>query len=372
MERPTVDTGTRPPVGQAAPAAEDRKRAFFRALGSGFDQAAGAAGGAVERCFQVGGRRLRLRFAGPTLLPVLTPPLEHLAVSAPGRPDLTVYLWDTASTGVQPPPPPWSDDAYLARAGIDHGLGEKLHAAFFIDRGILYLFDATAGLGFYWVRDPRQVPPWDRAAPLRPLLNWWAGSGGGRLVHGAAVGLPGSGILLTAPGGSGKSTTALACLQAGLLFLGDDYVLVRDDGEPSVHSLYSSAKLVPRHLRRMLPRLETAVARSDGLDGDKAVLLLAPGHRGRLTDGLPLCAIAVPRLSPTGRTAVRPASPVEVLTALAPTTLLQLPGTGSEALAALGRLVRRMPRYTLEVGTDLDEVVAAVRGLLREGGNGAH
>src|SRR5947209_5369755 len=111
MARPTAETGHGQPGSGPAPALGGGRREFFRALGAAFDRAAGAAGGPVERSFRVGGRRLLLRFAGPALLPVLTAPLEHLAVSSPGRPDLTVYVWDTASTGVQPPRPPWTEDA---------------------------------------------------------------------------------------------------------------------------------------------------------------------------------------------------------------------------------------------------------------------
>jgi hypothetical protein len=366
MSRPAGETAPWHPDGPAARRAAGG--AFFRAAREAFTRSVRAAGGPVERSFQVGGWRLRLRFAGPALVPALTAPLEHLASPAPGNPDLTVSLWDTSSTGVQPPSPPWPGDAYGTRGGIDHDLGDGVRAAFSIDSGILYLYDAAAGRALCWVRDPRGITPWEQAAPLRPLLGWWAAGRGGQLVHGAAVGLPGAAALLAARGNSGKSTTALACLEAGLLFLGDDYLLLRDDGGPSVHSLYSSAKLVPDHLRRALPGLEPAVARPGQSEGDKATLLLAPTHRTRLVDRLPLRAILVPRLAPAGRTALRRASAAQVLTALAPTTLFQLPGAGGEALRAMGHFARRVPGYALDVGADLQEVVRVIRRLLREGG----
>ena len=66
---------------------------------------------------------------------------------------------------------------------------------------------------------------------------------GRQLVHAAAVGTDEGALLITGRGGVGKSTTALACLEAGMQFLGDDYVVVGLDPEPQVYRLYGSAKL---------------------------------------------------------------------------------------------------------------------------------
>jgi len=64
-------------------------------------------------------------------------------------------------------------------------------------------------------------------------------------MHGAAVSLNGKSILLTAKGGSGKSTTALSCFFAGMSYLGDDYVTVKSGDVITTHSIYSSTKLFP-------------------------------------------------------------------------------------------------------------------------------
>jgi len=49
--------------------------------------------------------------------------------------------------------------------------------------------------------------------------------------------------LLTGVGSSGKSTTAMICLDAGLFYAGDDQVAVNSEAIPFLHSLYSSARL---------------------------------------------------------------------------------------------------------------------------------
>ena len=52
------------------------------------------------------------------------------------------------------------------------------------------------------------------------------------------------------------------------------------------------------------------------------------------------------------------------LRALGPTTLLQLPGAGTDALRAMGDLVRSVPCFALRLGPDADAIPGAVARLL--------
>jgi hypothetical protein len=348
--------------------AEERRAAeFFAALRASFERAARERG-VIARSFRIAGRGVELRFAGGALIERVAPALEHLATPAPGAApapgtrDLTVSLWDSESTGSEVPPPPWLPAAYAARGDV-LGFGtDRLKVAYSLGAGTLSALDLEARSAFYWVRAAAAIPPWEFAAPLRPLLGWWAPTFGGQLVHAAAVGLDGRGLLIAAAGGSGKSTTALACLDAGLLFAGDDYVLVTGGEAPAVHSLFSTAKVEPARLAESFPALAAAAAGTDSLQRLKSILVLGERCRSRLAPSLALRGVLVPRIA--RRTALRPASPVEALKALAPTTVLQLPGAGPEALAAMAAIVRAVPRHVLERGPDLAEVVAAIRGLL--------
>lgn len=55
----------------------------------------------------------------------------------------------------------------------------------------------------------------------------WAIQNGMMLLHAAAVGVDGTGVLLGGYGGKGKSTLSVACLRSGLQFVSDDYTLLR-------------------------------------------------------------------------------------------------------------------------------------------------
>ncbi len=349
--------------------------AFLRQACRRFQQAAVTHGGPTIRRYRIGGRGIELHFAGERLLQLLTPPLGHLAVPEADDQPFIVRIWDTASSGVKPPTPSWSTEHYGPRGDIRHDLGYHIHASYSIDGGMLSLFDIREGHAVCWVRDPEQLPAWDLAAPLRPILGWWASATNGQLAHGAAVGDKGVGILLTASGGSGKSTTALSCLDAGLSYLGDDYVMLRSGEPPLVCSLYSTAKLTPDHLRRVLPQFQGRVVRGVSDLQDKVTLQLGQRHAAQLVPMLPLGAILITAVARDGRTAVAPASRAEALQAMAPTTIFQLPGAGAGDFARMAAIVRRVACHRLHLGTDTAANVAAIRGVIEacapeDGGEG--
>lgn len=351
-------------MGESAATLPDAGPAFLYDLRSAFERA--AARGVVERTYRIAGQPVRLRIAGDVLAAGMTPALEHLAAPIDAEPALTVRMWDSAATGVMPPAPPWAADAYRERSDIRHDY--DFRASFNMMSGVLSLLEAGDTEATVWVRDAAALPLWETAAPMRTLLGWWASSVGGQLAHGAGVGTERGGILLAAVGGSGKSTTALSCLNAGLLYAGDDYVLVEGGAEPTIHSLYASAKVVPSNLEARLPHLaslaqESGVETPDSDPFDKVVLLLQDHFPQQMAASLPLRAIVVPHIDPDGPT-VTPLSPRDVLRALAPTTVFQLPGAGSDSLALLSGIVEGVPGYALGVGPDLGENVDAIRDLI--------
>ena len=230
--------------------------------------------------------------------------------------------------------------------------------------GVLSVLEAGGTEATVWVRDAAALPLWETAAPLRTLLGWWPPSVGGTLAHGAAVGTERGGVLLAARGGSGKSTTALACLDAGLHYAGDDYVVVTGGAAPQIHSLYASAKLVPAHFEAALPHL-AAHAEAPGADPEgKAVHLLHEAFEDPLAERMPLRALVVPHVARTEAPALTPLSPRDALQALAPTTVFQLPGAGGGTLSLLAEVVERVPAYALGLSHRLGANVEAIRVLI--------
>lgn len=336
---------------------------FFEAVCQAFQLAEEARQGPVDRFYAIGGHTVRLRFAGPALLPFITPALKHLATKPFSTPSLTVCLWDSASTGTTMPPPPWSTDDYIIRGEVRGYNDGRILAALNIDAGVLSILDTRLDLAVLWTRDARQIPYYETAAPLRAILHWWMRKYGCQLVHGGAVGTSEGCALVAGKGGCGKSTTALACLGSGLFYLGDDYVLLSEEPAPFVYSLYNSAKVAARDVGRF-PYLLSAVSNSDKLETEKAVIFLHSHYPEKLATGLPLRAILLPRVTGLPETRLKKASPGASLRALAPSTIFQLPGASKKDFQSITALVRQVPSYILELGCDICRIPDAIIGLL--------
>jgi hypothetical protein len=328
--------------------------AYLAAVLSRFAEAEGRAG-AVARELRVAGRGVRLRFAGDALLPRIMPAIAHLAGES--APSLTVHLWDSASTGVRMAPPPFPVGAHMP-AEIAGFTGPRFHAWFRVDLGLFSLLDVEAGVAAVWARDPALIDRHEAAAPLKSILGAAWAAGGLHMVHAAAVGDERGGVLLGGRGGSGKSTTAVLCLAAGMAYAGDDYVLC-DTGAGWAHSVYATAKLAPASLA-WVPGLAAAFAA--GAPGEKSIAYL--GGRPEVRAGLPLRALMVPSVKGGGRTRLLPIPAAAAVRRLAPSSVLQTPGGGEGMLAGLASLARRLPCYALELGADRAAVPSVVAGAL--------
>jgi hypothetical protein len=173
-------------------------------------------------------------------------------------------------------------------------------------------------------------------------------------------------VLATGKGGSGKSTVALATLGASdLLYGGDDYVAVSPDPVPTVHSLYSSGKLNPPHVRARLPQLVPLLANTDRLRTEKAVVYANEHFPAQMTAGYPLRAVLIPRVTPDAvDTRVVETTRAAALAALAPSTVLQIHPPNPGALRSMSALLERVPCFGLELGSDTSRIGPAVLDLL--------
>ena len=358
-------SGLRAESSSSAPAENAGPESFFETLRDTFEKA-GARAESSERWFAIGGEAVKLRFAGPALQPLIAPALEHLAVGSANAPALTVCFWDSSSTDTRMPAPPWPTTAYGRRGEIIGYNTDRFRSVYQHGVNALHMFDAHRRIALYWVAGAGQIPYWGRSFPMRTILHWWTQGRALQLMHAGAVGGPSGGALIAGKSGSGKSTTTLACLDAGMLYAGDDYVLTRVEPEPLVHSVYGTAKLAPDNLRRF-PHLRQFVSNPDCLEEEKAMIFLKDVCPAQLARSFPVRALLLPRVTGRRDTAVRRATPIACLEALAPTTIFHLPGSGHDAFRKMSLLSRSVPGYILDAGTDLEQIPQAIRGLL-EGG----
>lgn len=338
---------------------------LWSAVSNAFQQAAQVISPTYEHFYRINENVICLRFAGTALVAGLTPALAHLAVAPHPTPALTVSLWDSATTGVPLPPLPTTMQQPLPadQQWGSYGHSERFHAFFQTADQIFTMLDQQDREAFYWVQDASRLPLAEGSAPLLTLLHWWLGQQGRQIVHGAAVGTAAGGALLVGKSGSGKSTTALRCLQAGFHYLGDDYCLVAATPQPTVYSLYSSGKVHFADLGQF-PRFQLAQSKRRYTDADKALYFFAEPFAAQLAPNLPIKALLLPTLSQERKSTVSLVSPATALLSMGPSTVFQLVGEKSQTLHHLAQLARQLPCYRLALGLDRAQIPPLIADLL--------
>jgi hypothetical protein len=305
-----------------------------------FAQAVDAHGQAVaqsgeqrrELCFA--GRRLSLRFAGEELAAALLGAMAPRIVEIGGG-GLEIGLWADGAPG------PWHPSNLGPRGLVRGSAPDGISAVYEAGSGALTLFERTSSRILHHVPDVEEVPWWERAAPLRPTLFFALASTTRHLVHAGAVGTPDLGcVLLAGPGGAGKTSLALAAVEHGLRYVGDDYVLLQDG---VAWNLYGTAKVDAG------PGREKTIVEVD---------------RRSLIDSLPVRAVVVPAIG-ARRVKLQEISAAEALRALAPSTAFQMPFDRGAVLATLAELVRRVPCYMLELDRSAGAASALTEVLAR-------
>ncbi|MEA5619901.1 serine kinase [Cronbergia sp. UHCC 0137] len=352
--------------------AESDRLTYFQLVYTGFERAAQIAS-EVQYFYAIGKYKICLRFAGDGLIPQITPALSHLSIAPVPQPDLTICLWDNASSKTQLPllidsllsliRRHWAD--YLGpRKEIKAYDGDRIRSNFHIGPNILSVLDREQNLACYWIDNAEDIPYWEKGSPLQTILNWWMSDHQHQYVHAGAIGNLDGGVLLAGKGGSGKSSTALTCINSSLLYVSDDYCLVTSDPLPYVYSLYNTAKLKGQADLERFPHLADLVDNSDRLENEKAMLFLHQHHPQKVVKGFPIKAVLVPQITGKLDTHLRPISAGVALRALAPSTIFQLAGSGQTALQIMSSLVKQVPCYILELGTDMVQIPDIILRLL--------
>ncbi len=329
---------------------------FVEGTVDAFHRAVAAIDTPVDSTVRLAERHLAVRFAAPTLSERFEAALTRRSVAHVAAPDFTIGCWDRVATGVAPPPPPWSNDDFLPRGRI-RGLTEgTVRATYETWSRVLYLYDRDRSIALMHAADAALVPRWVDRAPFRTLLTWWAADHGLAFLHASSVATDAGAVAIAGASGSGKSTTALACLAAGMFLLGDDACLVDPFPSPVAYSVYGRAKLEPDALER-LPELGALA-----VDRHAEQVLLDPGEL--LAPAAPLRAILIPHVTGERKTRVVPLAPADAMHVLVPSSMLEGGGIGGGTLQTMGNLVRTLPCFRLELGHDLNGVVGTVRATL--------
>lgn len=340
-------------------------REFYSAVEAAYREAALRVG-QTSLEISLADRPVQIRFASDVLADRLTRALRHNQRNSPDRNPFLLRVWDTASTGVPAPRPPWGPHDYREQGYIRGFNEDGIRTAFHIGPNVLSMIDETAATGIFWTPDGPGLPDYQVGSPFLIVLQWWARSNGLTLMHAGAVGTEHGGVLLAGAGGSGKSTTSLACsLDRRFRYASDDYCLLQTDPEDMAFTLYNTGKL-DGYSASILPALAPHFAGNGKTDDEKSILYMVDANPEALIDRLPVSAILLPTANGATETTIEPVSPGLALQALAPSTVFQLTGAGSESFKALAGLSRRVPCYRLSLSLDMRDCPDRIAQLIRE------
>jgi hypothetical protein len=333
------------------------------------DQAWSAYGTAAERVgeviadIEIAGMHLRLCFAGVSLAEPIMSPLRHRRTRN-SAPKMTIAMFDGRTTGVTPAISLLNERPKSDRTIVKWGEDNLQLLCQGHPIATVQTFDTLNARAVFWVDDVAKLKGLDRYKPILQMLRWSFARGPWQPVHAAAVCGPRGGVLLGGRGGSGKSTTALACVRAGWRYAGDDYVLIRAKPEPSVENIFSSA-----HLREdMLSSFPTfhPTLLNAGRVGpeEKAVFRLSDRVAREDFSGFTISAILLPKFTGGRDSRTKPAPRSRATIALAPTSLFVLHGDSPMGFRTIAEFVETLPTFWLELGTDTEQIPAAIERLL--------
>jgi hypothetical protein len=306
-------------------------------------------------------RSLNLHFASPALQARFAPAFAHLQER--GRTaEIAVTLWDPAAPAPPLPPLPWPPEAYRSCGEIPGYSDGSSYVHFDVPMSALTVFDPQRGRAAYFNRRPQSLPAYEFAGPLRYLIHRIAIDRGMSLVHAAAVAKDGRGALIAGPKGAGKSTTALACLAAGLDYLGDDRCMVapRGDGH-RIYSVFSSAKIFLDDVHRhRIARLADAILQPTTEDDRKGLLYVDQVAPAQMARSAVLRCILIPVQTGAERSTIVQAPPSEALRLLIAELVGRSPVTAPRSLAILRQVCATVPVFRLQAGRHLQEVAETV------------
>ncbi len=105
---------------------------------------------------------------------------------------------------------------------------------------------------YYLLSNPATDVKWPIANhPFARVIFLWAQRHELLMLHAAAVGKDGHGVLIVGHGGTGKSTLACSCLADGFEFVSDDYCLLSATDSHIVYPIYTNVSLNPYSISKL-------------------------------------------------------------------------------------------------------------------------
>lgn len=353
--------------------------AFFEMFYAAFEEALENVGNSTDFYYRLANQTIRLQFAGDALVPYLTRALAHLFTEPTSNPDFTFCLWESETTG-RPLPQLLADFnrhvthlPWLGIRGVRNEVfpfsDERIQTVLYGEKDILTVSDKKRKVCVYWTQNAAGLPFYEIGAPLRMPLQWQFNTATRQMIHSGAVGTAElGGVLLSGKGGSGKSTTALTCLDSDLFYASDDYVLIDLEPEITAYSVFQTAKVKTFKDLERFPQLESWIMNADGVsEKDEKPMMFVGEHKPeKLIEKLPVKAVVFPRFVAGADYKIEPVAELSAFKAIITSTITQTPFADKESLQMVTKLVRSVPSYLLVFGENQSRLPEIIKQILTE------
>lgn len=340
---------------------------YFKKMETAFEEAAGKRSDILlSAYYNFCGRSVKVSCVGNGLAKSYERILSHLQVvgNESIQPELNVQLWDQSEAQTGCPVPILDENSYQFRTVT---ASPDSRFVFDQDPEITLAFNRKTQKIVISVASAGRLNHFDRAKPFNRLLALWLRDRGTQVIHSAMLTKNGKGILFTGKGGSGKSSTILTCVLAGFEFLGDDYIGIEETTTDSFigHSLYNSILLEVEHLKSF-GDIRADTYNGNPARGEKVIIYTGETFTDQLVRSSSISALVLPKIVNSPRPRISPATKIEALLSLAPSSLkLQISPKVWE-LDQQAKLVERVPCFWLELGHNMAEVPKCIDNLIEK------
>jgi hypothetical protein len=224
--------------------------------------------------------------------------------------------------------------------------------------------DWRSDRAYVWLPSIEALTAYERAAPFRWIIDGVAQRRGLTTMHAAAIGEGGIGLLIVGEGGRGKSTLALAAIDAGMDYLADDYCLVEPRPPYPAYRLFNTAKLRPDN-KVALNWIADGGREIEPVPGGKLIFDLARHAPYALADRLEIRALLLPEFAESALPVLEMVSPHEAFCRAAPSTVTQCEGSERQTIADIGRIARALPCYRIRMPREPRRSIEPLRELLK-------
>lgn len=317
---------------------------------------------AQTRYYRIGETPIAFHFLSLRDLPFFTRSLRHLEKVGLETPFLfNLYVLSGDTSGIAPP----FDLCFKSDKSLYSNDLQELPSRYFVNVDTwlraVSLLDYETNTGIYWCKTIEKMPLYVHTAPFLQLLQRWFIHTPLTFIHSGGIGYAQGGVILGGKGGSGKSTTTMACFDSDLHYIGDDFLMV-DRQHSTAYSLYQVAKLEIHNSFRF-PHLKPHLTNTAALPPEKHHLWIHELQASKMIQTFPVKAIFLPKFLGKKDTQLKPASKVDAMKALVPSSTWLIKADTTQ-MNKIAQIVRQLPCYWLETGTDLPQIPFTIRQFL--------